>query len=368
MSSVLIVDDDAAILEAFQFGFTKDGFHTLTASSANAAKDIMRENHVDAVITDIRMPEVSGEKLINWIRKEYKSPQPSILCMSGFSDLPIGEAYKQGADLFLQKPISCSDVISATQYHIQHREEMLRQKEYMVKIGRLVALGELAAGVAHEISSPLSAISSYCTLLNTILEKQPINSETRDRVIQYVKRIETTSEMITRIIRGVHSLSRDGYSESFHKAPVKDIVCNAVELSRSQIRSTNINLTLGKIDQELMIECRVSQICQILINIISNGCHAVMDVPDPWVMIQIHDLGDDIEIRIINNGSYIDGDIKDKIFKPFFTTKSNGKGVGLGLSISRKIVELHGGVIELASDTEYTCFVIRLPKTQSKMN
>jgi len=123
---------------------------------------------------------------------------------------------------------------------------------------------------------------------------------------------------------------------------------------------------MKEIPGDLKIECRPVEICQLLLNLLNNAHDAVENSQTKWIEIVIRDFDDKIELTISDSGPGVPDRIKDKIMEPFFTTKPKGKGTGLGLNISRNIVEKHEGTMALDQSLLKTQFIIRLPKYQQK--
>ncbi len=116
--------------------------------------------------------------------------------------------------------------------------------------------------------------------------------------------------------------------------------------------------------KNIIIQCRESEIAQVLFNLVSNAGDAVADLSERWIKLDYQNTAEEANIRIMDSGPGIPEEIQQKIFHPFFTTKDIGKGTGLGLAVSVGIIESHGGKIDIDSSSPNTTFIIKIPKVQ----
>ena len=223
---------------------------------------------------------------------------------------------------------------------------------------KLVAMGEMSAGIVHEINNPLAAISGYTENLEMQLEQRDGDFGME---MKFCQRIDANIELINQIIKGMKNVARDGDQDAFEKVPFKEIVSQTIAIVRARNKRSMVNITVSECEDDLLAYCRQAQIAQILINILNNAVDAVEESENPWVKLVVKKNGNWIEVRVIDSGCGIPKDVAAKIFEPFFTTKAPGKGTGLGLSISRGIIRSHSGDFYLDEMSTNTCFVVRLP-------
>jgi len=169
---------------------------------------------------------------------------------------------------------------------------------------------------------------------------------------------------VAKIIRGLQCFSRDSKQDPFEYSSLYTIFNDALELCKRRMEKENIQLILeNPIPSEVLIECRATEICQVMVNLISNAIDALKDNPnEKWIKINFIDNGQHIDFTVEDNGPGVPNYAEDKIFQPFFSTKEPGQGTGLGLSISSEIIQTHMGKLFLDSQSEKTKFVIRLAK------
>jgi PAS domain S-box-containing protein len=249
---------------------------------------------------------------------------------------------------------------------IRQEQLIADQRNRIVSASKMSALGEMAGGIAHEINNPLAVIVMKAQqLLEMAEDGGSIEAET---VGQFAKMIDSTAQRISAIVKALKSFARDGSSDPFSMAPVKTIVNETLELCREKFRNHEVQLKIeGDLDVATL-ECRPVQIGQILLNLLSNAFDVVAKLPDKWVCISVKDQGDYVEFSVTDSGPPIPPAVREKIMRPFFTTKEIGKGTGLGLSISKGLAESHNGTLCLDQSVERTRFVLHLPKSQKNQS
>ncbi|WP_413288967.1 sensor histidine kinase [Bdellovibrio sp. HCB337] len=244
----------------------------------------------------------------------------------------------------------------------QRTKELDEQKAINLQASKMSALGEMAGGIAHEINTPLATIK---ILTSQLVHETLSDIPDLDNLTTQLQRIESTTDRVAKIVKGLKTFARDGNSDPFEACKVQNIVEETVILCSEQLRMHGIELKMN-IAPEISLECRSIQISQVLLNLIGNASDAIENLESKWVEIQARNENSWIEIRVTDSGSGIDKATEEKIFQPFYTTKGIGKGTGMGLSISLGIVKAHGGQLSIDHKSPHTCFIIRLPTNQRK--
>lgn len=242
----------------------------------------------------------------------------------------------------------------------------LRVKDRTVKLlnaSKMASLGEMAGGMAHEINNPIGIIQGKANLLIKHINMAPL---TQEMGLEHLKNIVSMSERIVRIIKGLRSFSRNADRDAFVDIPVGTLISNVLSLCSERFSQHEVKLTVTEIPN-ISIECRGTQLEQVVLNILNNAHDAVMKLTEKWVRIEVKDLGDTVRICIIDSGKGIPPEILDNLMQPFFTTKDVGRGTGLGLSLSKGIIEDHHGKLWYDSASINTQFVIELPKRQAQI-
>jgi C4-dicarboxylate-specific signal transduction histidine kinase len=235
-------------------------------------------------------------------------------------------------------------------------------KDQQVKIissAKLSSLGEMAAGIAHELNNPLTILRGHLQILSRICEEDQFDKNT---FLSTCHHLDGTIVRMAKIIKGLNVFTRDCNDDPFEKTSVKRIVDETLIFCGKRFSYSHIKLNVPVIEEGLFIECRPVQLEQVLLNLFNNAFDAVCGTQNPWVTLVIKDLGDAIEFAVEDSGQGIPPFIQDRIMEPFYTTKEMGKGTGLGLSISKNLIETHMGKLELDKNSPHTRFVFSIPK------
>ncbi|MBF0119441.1 MAG: response regulator [Desulfobacterales bacterium] len=246
-------------------------------------------------------------------------------------------------------------------------ERSLKKKEWeLINIGKLHTLGEMAAGLAHEINQPLESISLTTTYLEKKIDKDKLSKED---IKEDLDEIKNSVNRISKLIKNVRTFSRQD-SFDFEKTDINNTILNALQFCERQLLLENIEIIKKLSDNIPYIEGEQYQLQQVWLNMFSNSRDSMNDkekriyeYKKQLIISTSHNEKDNIvEVRIRDNGNGIPQKLKFKIFEPFYTTKEVGKGTGLGLSISHGIIEKHGGQIKVESqEGVFTEFIITLP-------
>jgi signal transduction histidine kinase len=267
-------------------------------------------------------------------------------------------------------------------------EDLRTAQDRLVQTEKLASLGQLTAGIAHEIKNPLNFVNNFSALsaelideLNDALKPVALDSKIREEIDELTHMLKGNLEKVVQhgkradsIVKNMLLHSREGAGEH-RPADINAIVEESLNLAYHGARAekSGFNITLKRdLDPAAgIIDLYPQEITRVFLNLISNGFYAATkrreagdDGFEPTLSATTKNLGNKVEIRIRDNGTGIPAEVKEKMFNPFFTTKPAGEGTGLGLSMSHDIiVKQHGGKIDV--DTEpgaFTEFIITLPR------
>lgn len=244
----------------------------------------------------------------------------------------------------------------------------------LVQVEKLSSLGQMVAGITHEVNTPLAYIASNVEVLEEILEdrKEEVEKsfppEVRSAIAQIMSSTTTGVKKLTELVRELKDFTRIG-STKFEVKPLRELLDSALQIAKH--RTKFIELTIEEIDV-LEIECLPNQLNQVFLNMIVNSCDAMtayreesQDQAQSALNIELFKKGEKAFVIFSDNGGGIDQNIMHKIFDPFFTSKPTGQGVGLGLSICYNIIKSHNGDIDVKSEEgSGTSFIITLPIRQ----
>ncbi len=249
---------------------------------------------------------------------------------------------------------TCQDVTELVLKDLSLQEERAK----VMQSAKLASLGEMSAGVAHEINNPLMVIIGAAYQANRLMENTHVDLASK------IALITKSATRIVAIVEGLRKFSRSSVRNKYQEKAVKDILVDIMPIA--QIHSQRFKITLDlECDDKLSIFCNEIEIQQVLINLINNAMDAASESDIRWVKVKCFEDKNEIVIHVIDSGKGIDLNLEQKLFEPFFTTKEVGKGTGLGLSISKGIIEEHGGKIFINRTLANTCFEVRLRKMVS---
>lgn len=240
--------------------------------------------------------------------------------------------------------------------------ELRDAQQKMIYSSKMVSLGEMAGGIAHEINNPLAIIMGKASQIKAHLDSKDFNLE---KIKADLTKIEITVARISKIITGLRAFARGNEGDRKEKAQIDEIIHDTLELCKERFYNVGIDLHL-ELKSQATIYCSPTQISQVLINLLSNSYDATHILSEKWVKIETRSSVDKLQILITDSGQKLSREVQNKIMQPFFTTKPVGKGTGLGLSISKGIIEDHGGTLTYNADSEHTQFIIELPIDKSK--
>nr|MBA2329169.1 GHKL domain-containing protein [Flavisolibacter sp.] len=267
-------------------------------------------------------------------------------------------------------------------------KDLKMTQQQLIQSEKMASLGELTAGVAHEIQNPLNFVNNFSEVSKELLDEMKDALDNGDAVdakeiandiIQNLEKINHHGKRADAIVKGMlqHSRSSNGVKEptdinalcdeylrlSYHGLRAKDKSLSAGQAGFNAFIKTDFDTVVGKVN------IIPQDIGRVVLNLITNAFYAVAEKEkqinegyEPTVSISTKKIGNKVEIKVSDNGRGIPDTVKEKIFQPFFTTKPTGQGTGLGLSLSYDIIKAHGGEIKVETkEGEGAEFIILLP-------
>lgn len=246
------------------------------------------------------------------------------------------------------------------------RDRALLAQDRLTRVARMATLGEMAAGVAHELNQPLTAITTYARACEHFLNMpQPDLAELREAV----REIGAEGMRAGRIITRLRQLVRSDEHEEHGPTDVNELIEELEVLLLADARVSDARLSISLAPHLPRVMASPVQLQQVVLNLVRNAFEALAEVPagDRDVTLSTRaDSTGDVEIRVVDNGPGISAVIMDRLFDPFTTTKR--AGTGLGLAISRTIVQAHDGTIEVRpAAPNGASFHVRLPARESRL-
>ncbi len=244
-------------------------------------------------------------------------------------------------------------------------EKVLLQKELEIErknsefSSQLAAIGEISAGIAHEINNPLAVIKGRIEQL----KRTDLTEEMRERNLES---LDKASDRITKIIRGLGHMAQKSRSDEFEVKNLASVLKYTFDFCIEALRAKKIKFTVENEDESLLIKCDEVKVSQILLNLINNAKDAMLNAKteDKRIFILVQKNDNFIDIQVSDTGPGIPPEIASKMMNAFFTTKKIGQGSGLGLSLVDRFVKDHGGTVSLLDSAKGACFKVSLPLYQ----
>ncbi len=369
---VLIVEDnkvDRKVLEYMLYEYAS--FLRSTASFQEALDELVK-NKFDVVILDLNLPDVSGPDTLIKLNESY--PDTAIIVNTGAYDEESGlDALAKGAQDFLVKgKYSAYTLNKSIRYAMERKrlerrlktayEKIEKEQERLVYAEKMKVVGGIASGIAHEVKNPLSTIECGIAYLSENLSIEDANCKEVMNEIKYA--IKKANSIISDLLdfSAIKKLNKQ-------KTDLNAVIERTLSLLNHHIQKNNIILNTNLDPTIPMVIIDSNRIEQVLINLLLNAIKAMPDGGDLIVKTISRELREEFEDTLLIEGAdYKSGDIivvvtiedtgcgiaeedMDKLFQPFFTSSYND-GIGLGLYVSRNIMELHHGIIRISNREE----------------
>ncbi|MDM5181435.1 response regulator [Massilia sp. DJPM01] len=393
--TILIVDDVPANIGVLVEFLEEKQFRVLVARDGEEGLERCRLVQPDLVLLDVMMPGIDGLETCRRLKQDSETARIPVIFMTAMTDSDnVVAAFEAGGVDYVTKPIRLTEVLARINTHLALRE-MHRQlsaqnallqetNDRLLQAEKMAAIGQLAAGVAHEINNPigfvncnLGSLQTYVTTLFGVIDDFQQAASATHAVAARMAELNEAAEVdfIRHDFATLMSESRDGLQR------VKDIVQSLKDFSHADNADTTfadlhqgLDSTLRIVSSEIKnkadvvkeygdlppVECIASQLNQVFMNLLVNAAHAIAD--RGVITIRTGRAGQWIWIEIGDTGAGMDAETIHRIFDPFFTTKPIGIGTGLGLSVSYGIVKSHGGRIDVHSEPgKGSRFTVHLP-------
>jgi C4-dicarboxylate-specific signal transduction histidine kinase len=366
---VLFVDDDEGNL-AVSEAVCGDEFTVLTARTGSEALELLRKNEVGVIVSDQRMPEMTGVELFEKV--QYEFPDAVRLLITAYSDISAAiDGINRGqVRRYLRKPwepeeLKAELADAMERYLTQRRVRELERR--LIQTERVYALGIVAAGIGHELRNPISWISTNLQHSLSELEELTHAFEDRDlpRAGSKLEEIRAAlqdasmgAERVAEIVSAIQ-LSMVRPAGESEVVDLEEVVHLALRLVEGDLRrAARVDLQVGGSPK---VSGSRTQVSQIVVNLLVNAVHAVAKIPpsSATIAVRIASDGKLASLEVADCGPGVPDQDRGRIFDPFFTTKP-GVGTGLGLAISRKIAGDLGGSLEVDQDARLGGAVFRL--------
>jgi C4-dicarboxylate-specific signal transduction histidine kinase len=407
---ILIVDDELVSRKKLEKIMESLGECESVENGEDALKIATAENPPDLILLDIMMPGMDGYEVCKRLKAVPETKDIPVIFLSAMDDkADIIQGLEMGAVDYITKPFQKAEVKARALTHlslkkmredlyaqniilesqvkeIQEKTDQLRQKDLqLIEMDRIAGIGTLAAGIAHEINNPLGFVKSSIGFLKKGVDKmvgalgywddkpvsEPLLKDYNDYLAKInfehltgsletkFDRIQRGIERIMKIVKSLRSFSRLDM-ETVGKIDINQSIEDAVEILSTQDAK---DVEFVREFQEVpLTKCSPNEINQCLLHVLKNALDAVDHKGIIRMMTLCNEKGNQIIIRIADNGSGMSPEMVRQALNPFFTTKPVGSGTGIGLSLTERIIKRHGGMINVSSkEGEGTTVTMTLP-------
>jgi len=355
---ILLIDDEEVVLDSCVRMLRGGHYEIATAMDGASGVALAKEFHPDLVIVDLKMPGISGLEVLEQIH-QYDPTIVSIM-LTGFATVGSAvDAMKKGACDFLPKPIAPDEFRLVVARALERRRliletQALRREKEMLR-------EQFAAIVSHELKSPLGAIQQNLFALAEELSDK-LTDEQRQRLERMKTRVADLMKLIQTWLKLI-SADISKIRENFQPVAVRDIVAKAVESVQNEATRKAITITVEGADSPCRVNGDEGTLVQALVNLLNNAVKYSRNGSD--VQVRITEQDGMVVVSVIDHGVGIASEELPHVFEDFYRAPSSAtgqQGTGLGLPLSRRIVEAHGGTITASSEPgKGSTFRLRLP-------
>ncbi|AFV00245.1 response regulator receiver sensor signal transduction histidine kinase [Simiduia agarivorans SA1 = DSM 21679] len=408
--AILLVDDNDINRKLVRHILSDEFPELYEAANGAECLTVLQSRAVDLVLLDLNMPEKSGFDVLQELPALPLKRLPTVIVLSADNEPDtISRAFHLGAADYVSTPFNRDELLARVRTHLalHNREQYLEERvqartaelqqanqrlqaatAQLIQAEKMVSLGQLAAGVAHEINNPVGYINSNLDTLKAYLgdvwrlvdsyaelESQLPDSEALDDLRQLKQRIdpeylrEDSNHLIAESMQGVERVKHivsdlKGFAHPEQKAwqqvDLHQLLRSSLNIVANEIKyKCTVNLALGEV---VPVHCIGPQISQVILNLLINASQAIPEKGEITIRSGQGPGAGQVWLSVEDTGIGMSKEVMGKIFDPFFTTKTVGEGTGLGLSVSYGIVQMHGGEIMVRSEPgKGSCFTLVLP-------
>ena len=386
--NILVVDDDKVYLEIVQNSLSKayPQVDIKVTTNGKEAIDICQTKDIDLILLDVNMPIMNGIKVAKLLQHTKKTENIPIIFVTStcYADFEK-EGFELGTVDYISKPIERNILINRVGLYItiieqnkllQHANKKLKkrvhkiedqnkmQEQMLIHQSKTSVMGEMIGAIAHQWRQPLNIIATSMINLETKAELDMLNYQEIKRINS---KVNSTLQFLSKTIDDFRNFFV--LSKGREDLNLIDVVNSTIQLVSTQFSSHNIDINFKYNKDEIyLINGFYNELRQVILNLFSNSKDAIEirmkshDDLEGKINIELQKDGTSIDVIVCDNGGGISKDITKKIFNPYFTTKFADQGTGIGLYLSKTIIEkIHHGTIEVYNKNEGSCFKISIP-------
>lgn len=375
---VLIIDDEIGPRESLRILLKKE-FDVRCADGVDKGMLQLKLFGPDLVVMDIRMPGKTGIEGLREIRAV--DPHVSVVMLTGYGELDTAQqAIRLGATDYLNKPFETDQMLEVARRYV-HRTAVERRRAQMLQDlsevnsqlqdeiqnkEHMASIGQSSAEFAHDLRNPLMIVAGYVDLLSQQVEQagNMVGGE-MSQVTDYLGVIETNVRRCCELSQMWQKLAKGGLT-GMAELPASQVMSDLLMGVQPLVSSAGVRLTHHVEDEGAVIKGNRAQLLRAMHNIVSNAVDACE--PGSGMVHLVGDLqGESLRIVVEDNGCGMDADVRNRMFEPYFSTKDENQGTGLGSCIAHKVIEEHGGSIAVESEPgEGTTVTLLLPLVRTE--
>ncbi len=381
INNLLIVDDDASVINSLKRNLYHKGFNISSALSGKEALEKIEKNDIHVILSDLEMPEINGITLLKKIKEMNPEIIRLVLSAKSNSKIILDAINKGNVLRYITKPWNDTELVNILEqafelFHLkqENKELLIHLNDYnkvlekevkqktneLFKIQNIAEIGKYTSQIVHNLNNPLNGILGSIQLIEEYLCKESIDIEKIQYLIELAK---NSSVDLEQIISSILIHVRDEKSSDIESFDINELLTNEINLFELNPIFKNEFQKRIELD-EIMPQFSGNRIHikQIFDNLIKNAIDAMSDSKKKVLTIHTSISTPYIVIKISDTGSGIPKEKLDLVYLPDFTTKAIGKGTGLGLASVKSMVESYDGIIEVKSELNVgTTFTIKLP-------
>ncbi len=364
--TVLIVEDTPDVTRIIHLALRRD-FKVMAAPDGNKGLELALRHRPDLIITDLMMPGIDGLELARRLRDDPSTADIPIIMLTARSTVEDRVAgVESGVNVYMPKPFSSRELVSTVNNLLGIRA---RQAERLLA-GRMDSLEAIAGGMAHEINNPLNYLQQSLSVIERELEvlapaaadaaSDIARQRSRARVERMFQSARAGLERISKVVELMKRHSRAGYARVAEPLPLREAIEDVAEVVRRAVDAT-ADVVVEVVGEPAVVAVP-EELHQVLTNLIQNALEAVATVPAGRVRVRCWREDDEVCLLVIDNGVGMDEETRGRVFTPFYSTKGPGRGMGMGTTITWRVVNALGGKISIESQLgQGTTFRVTLP-------
>jgi signal transduction histidine kinase len=381
---ILIIDDEPVNLKLLADILNGQNYEVRMTINGRLGIAAVEADAPDLILLDVMLPDMSGYEVCKTLKKNPNLASIPIIFLSALDNLSNKMlAFEAGASDYITKPFYNVEVLARVETYVKRHvlekqlktwgeqlevqvrqrtaelEEALRReketRDQLILAGKLSALGQMVATIAHELNNPLQTIRNCLYLLRD-------NVTVNEQVQLYLDLSLSEIQRLADLVGHLRQVYRPSKNDIFEPVNIVTLLQDVHKLTRSHLRQKHVNWEPSNLQAELLVNGQRDHLLQVLMNIVLNGAESMQpDGGDLRVELLLSASQSQIGIQISDTGCGIPPEDLDRVFDPFFTTRENG--MGLGLAISYDIVRKHDGRIAIKSTVDVgTTFTVWLPR------